>query len=376
MTALLSRRGRMKGDNRGDDQVAGGGESGDVHKEEAAPRRATEPPPAAPRLGTGLAAWWQELGGRRGGVGGFTTSASTRLFLVAILGAVVAGPVALLSDLSRPPQVAPAVVAAAPAVAEVGPASRASSAATRLVRVWLSAGVQDRDRVADLVMVPPQSLQLPAVRPKPPTWLEAAAVDQTAVGEWRVLVRAGGGLAGPASTYLVLVQVNETSAAAVSLPARVTAAAPPTAAAPDLMTVRLRHPAADAVSGFTTSLLTGDLELSRWVSPDSTLQPGAKACQAVTLTQVLSNTADPEPADGTELTVLATLNCTITKATATRPAVAQPLQYPLVLRARDGRWEVVRYADSPPRPADPTTTVPSTAAPQLTSTPTSSPTGR
>lgn len=374
MKALLSKRGRTKNDNPGDDQDAGG-ESGDVTRTEAAPRRATEPPPAAPRLGEGLAAWWQELGGRRGGVGGFTTSASTRLFLVAILGAVVAGPVALLSHLSRPPQVAPAVSAAAPAVADVGQASRASSTATRLVRVWLSAGVQDRDRVADLVMVPPQSVQLPAVRPKPPTWLEVAAVDQTAVGEWRVLVQAGGGLAGPAATYLVLVQVNDTGAAAVSLPARVTATAPPTAAPPNLATIRLRHPAADAVSGFTTSLLTADLKLSRWVSPDSTLQPGPKACQAVTLTQVLSNTADPEPADGTELTVLATVTCTVTKATATRPVVAQPLQYPLVLRARDGRWEVVRYAESALRPANPTTR-PSAAAPQLTTTPTSSPTGR
>ena len=375
MTALLSRRGRMKGDNPRDDQDAGG-ESGDVNEEEAAPRRAAEPLPAAPRPGEGLAVWWRELGGRRGGVGGFTTSASTRLFLVAILGAVVAGPVALLSELSRPPRFAPAVSAAAPAVADVGQASRASSTATRLVRVWLSAGVQDRDRVADLVVVPPQSLQLPAVRPKPPTWLEVAAVDQTAMGEWRVLVQAGGGLAGPAATYLVLVQVNDTSAAAVSLPARVTATAPPATAAANLTTVRLNHPAADAVSGFTTSLLTGDLELSRWVSPDSTLQPGPKACQAVTLTQVLSNTSDPEPVDGAELTVLATVTCTLSKATATRPVVAQPLQYPLVLRARDGRWEVVQYADSTPRPANPTTAAPSTAAPQLTSTPTSSPTGR
>lgn len=289
----------------------------------------------------------KQLSGPRGGVGGFVTATSTRAFLVLMVGAIVAGPAALLIELSRP-EVAPAVTAVAPAAAEVGSAARAGSTATHLVRVWLSAGNKDREQVAALVMMPPQTLQLPAVRPQPPTWVQVADVDQTTVGEWRVLVQAGGGLAGRAATYLVLVQVDDTTATALTMPARIPAPPAPTTRPADLRTVRLSDPAAAAVSGFTTALLTGDADLSRWVSPDSTLQPGPKACQTVTITQVLSNTADPTPAAGSELTVLASVDCTITKATESRQPVAQPLQYPLLLRARDGRWEVVRYADATP----------------------------
>lgn len=298
--------------------------------------------------------------GRRGGVDGFATSTSTRLFFALIVGAVVAGPAALLMELGRP-EVTPALTTAPSAPAAVGPAFRAASAATQLVRVWLSAGSQDQERVAALVMMPPQTLRLPALRPKPPTWIEVAAVDEAPAGEWRVLVQAGGGLAGQTATYLVLVRVSDTSAAAVSMPARVPAPAPPHSTFANLKTVRLSDPAAAAVSGFITSLLTGDVELDRWLSPDSTLQPGPKACQAVAVTQLLSNTA-PTPTDGSEQTVLATVDCTIVKASATRQLVAQPLQYPLVLRARDGRWEVVRYGVSPAGNADSTTAASQPAA--------------
>lgn len=310
--------------------------------------------------------------GRPGGMGGFATSASTRLFFALIVGAVVAGPAALLVELARP-EVTPALTAAPSGPAAVGPASRAASAASQLVRVWLSAGSQDRKRVAALVMMPPQTLRLPVVRPKPPTWIEVAAVDQASAGEWRVLVQAGGGLAGQAATYLVLVQVSDTSAAAVSMPARVPAPAPPHSTVTKLRTVRLSDPAAAAVSGFITSLLTGDVELGRWISPDSALGPGPKACQAVAVTQVVSNTSDTTAGAGGELTVLATVDCTIVKASASRQLIAQPLQYPLVLRVRDGRWEVVRYADSTLQSAAPTAAASSAASTADTPSPPPSP---
>lgn len=120
-------------------------------------------------------------------------------------------------------------------------------------------------------------------------------------------------------------------------------------------------------------MLTGDVELSRWLSPDSSLQPGPQACETVKATQVLSNSAEPVLADGNELTVLATVDCTTTQGPG-RSLIVQSLQYPLVLRARDGRWEVVDYADSPLQP--PSQPEPATQPNLGAGTPTTSPTGR
>lgn len=184
---------------------------------------------AAGEPGEWRSGWGWRGAGRRGGVEGFTTSTSTRLFLTLLVGAFVAGPAALVLELGRPP-VAPVVAAAPPAtIQEVGPSSRAAATATQLVRAWLSASSEDREQLAGLVMVPPPTWPLPAVRPTPPAWVDVADLQQTSAGEWRVLVQAGGGLAGRAATYLVLVQVTDRRAAAVSMPARVTApiAAPP-----------------------------------------------------------------------------------------------------------------------------------------------------
>ena len=358
MTALLSgrRRARAQDDDQGAEQVG----DGDGSEAAAEPRRS----------------WARRVGlDGRGGVGGFTTSTSTRVFLVLIVAAIAAGPVALLLQMGRPEVAQVLSNTPEPTAAAAGPAARAASTATQFVRVWLSAGSNDRDQVVALVMVPPQTVQLPAARPAPPTWVEVADVEQTTPGEWRVLVQAGGGLAGSRATYLVLVRVGDAGAAAVSMPARVPAPVPPAPRAASLKTIRLSDPAAQAVSGFTTSLLTGDPEINRWVAPDSTLQSGPKACQAVTVTQVLSNTAEPTPIDTSELTVLATVDCTIAQASASRQLISQPLQYPLVLRARDGRWEVARYADAAPKVASPTTATPSAAGTAGTS-PTSPPTGR
>lgn len=324
---------------------------------------------------------WGWLKGRRSapGVDRFATSTGTRLVAVLIFIGIGCGPVALWSAATASNQPVTQPVVSATSGIDDRAETRAGEAATALVRTWLSASSVDADTLAGMVQVNPGPINLPDKSPVPPTWVDVADVEQADAGMWRVTVTAGGGAAGQIAAFAVLVTASDAGASAVALPARVPL--PAGFVRPDISDAAagmpVSGPIAQTVSGFLTALLAagpGD-QLSRWTSPTSTIRPVGSVCDAVTLSQLLGPQDPPaHPADNTEISVMATASCKT--HTHTSQDLTEIEQYPLVLRARAGRWEVDRYTTSAPGApvSNPTPQATSNASTSSTNSPlTSSP---
>lgn len=284
----------------------------------------------------------------------------TRLFLGLIVLAVLAGPAALVYTLTRPgPTVSAAAVAEDGAGGELERArAQASGSAAQLVHLWLSAGREDADQLARLVSFPPVRLVLPEKRPPAPTsvFVVDAVADNT--GVWTVMVAATGGTAGKGAHYRVPVVVSDAGATALTLPGAVSLE--PTAAAPAAQRFKALpadHPAAATVTGFTRSLLTGSGDLARWLAPGVTIESVTPA-PCVRVEATTSGSAVPaDPVGAQQATVLATVTCLGETGTT-----GSTSQYPLLLRGRDGRWEVAGYGASLDSPSDNTPPPPTPAA--------------
>lgn len=285
------------------------------------------------------------------GVGEFAVRSTARLFLLIVLAGIVCGPLALILS-SRPRHAAAATAAdsTAPAVDLAG-RTAAGSTATTMVRVWLSAGQADLSNLAGLVQVDISQADLPVKRPVPPTWVQVGQVARPGgdSGLWVVTVLAGGGgAAGSESAYRVLVREDGPGFTALTLPARVGLPLPagPLPDEDSGSALDTSGTVATTVAGFTDALLTGSADsLSRWTSPGSSFTSTGHVCATTRLAGLLGPQASPapNPADGDEESVLATVSCTL-KNTGT----VEAMQYPLVLKARAGRWEVLAYAQTPP----------------------------
>lgn len=278
------------------------------------------------------------------------TRLTTKAFFVLILAGVICGPVALILASHTQPVVAPAVASSAAPQTNPADSLAAGSTATEVVRTWLSADQADLSNLAALVQVDVSQADLPEKTPTPPAWAQVDTVTRpdSNSGLWVVNVLAGGGAAGKEAAYRVLVRQDDTGFSALSLPARVGLPAP----AGDLpdedagYTLDTTSTAAVTVAGFANALLTGSADsVSRWTSPGSSFPATGAVCRSTNLDALLGpETAPaPTPAGGDQVSVLATIRCT----QGTRGAVAA-MQYPLVLKARAGRWEVFAYAQTPP----------------------------
>ena len=297
----------------------------------------------------------------------FATRSSTRAFLVLIVLGVLSGPAALLLSSRTPPAPTAAPAATTGTVTDPADTITAGSTAATLVRAWLSAGQQDLSSLAALTQLDVSQVDLPARRPTPPSWVQISSVTRPATpgGLWTAVVLAGGGEAGTSSAWRVLIHQDQTGFSAVSLPARI---GTPTAAGqlPGLDGTTQLDPAGTlgiTVSGFAGALLTGSADaVARWTSPAATFTPTGRVCAATTLAGLLGPQEVPDvPADGDRVAVLATIQCTPTGAAGP----TQAMQYPLVLTARSGRWEVSAYADVLPgsTPAQSPPAVPATSSP-------------
>lgn len=325
-----------------------------VEDPDSSPGHAEVPAGSVPPTGPQVHHRLSGLGRRtRGpGVGEFAVRSTARLFLLLVLAGVVCGPLALILSGRHRDTAAAATVgySTAPTVDLAGPTA-AGSTAVRMVRVWLSASQADLSNLAGLVQVDISQADLPVKRPAPPTWVQVGQVARPGGDTrlWVVTVLAGGGgVAGTESAYRVLVREDGPGFTALTLPARVGLPAA-AGALPDEdsgSALDTSGTVAVTVAGFTDALLTGSTDsVSRWTSPGSSFAGTGHVCETTRLDGLLGPQANtvPDPADGDQESVLATVGCTLR---TTGSVVA--LQYPLVLKARAGRWEVLAYAQTPP----------------------------
>lgn len=142
--------------------------------------------------------------------------------------------------------------------------------------------------------------------------------------------------------FQVVVERNGDGLAVQTLPAPVPAEATSTASR---LVYGERVPPGDEVfdtaAGFLRALLTGDGDLTRYVAPAADLVPiTPPPYSAVEMVEVrVGHLVQPSP-DGTTTRLLATA------VAVSLGGQELTVQYPLVMTARDGRWEVVEISQT------------------------------
>lgn len=169
----------------------------------------------------------------------------------------------------------------------------------------------------------------------------------------------------PRRYFQAVISASNGSLAAVGLPAPVAAPTKPsdsvTVAYPN--TLASGVPVSDTVLSFLGAYLTGQGELDRYTSPNTDISPITPApfTSVKPIALLSSDLPDKTPADGTTLGVLATVTATT--------ASGQQLNstYAFELKARAGRWEVLKLLTAP--------TIAKPSPSLSTTTPTPTPTG-
>ena len=323
-------------------------------------RRASDSQPQQPELPE-LRIRWQH-----GDTWQHGNTVATRLLHVALVGALISGPVALgwvALSLSAQPSGSAAAVGESAAAERDDDATLAAAAAQRLVLTWLTASATDKAALqAQLVEQLPAALELPERRPAPPTQMWVGAIDQRSPGRFRVVVATVG--VGGTAYFVVPVRVEAGVAGALSLPGRTQlpiSLDPDSNRLPAMTAMPTDDPAFQTAAGYITAYLTGSAELDRWTAPGTPLTAIApRACGSVRVDSV--ETVTTEAPTG-RAAVVTTATC----QTTGRPS--STTQHGLVLQVRDGRWEVI--AEDPALLLDPASTPSaqaSASAPPVTTT--------
>lgn len=342
----------------------------------AAVPAAAEPRPGR-RLGHGRGA--RATPARPVGEWTFGASLATRAVHIALVGCLATGPVALIYAAAHASSPVEQVSAAAPTpqTSTTSDTVQAAATAQRLVVAWLTASEADGPTIEAQLFEPDSSidLQLPTTRPAAPSRVWTENVEALTINRWAVTIGAQGGPAGTGTYYLVPVQVDASgAAAALTLPARtpgpVKASVSSLDATDPPLAIAAANPASVTVSGYLDALLAGSGDLDRWTSPGATLTAISPApCRSVDVQEVTTAAADQIPTasvDGTQLSVLAVATCAASPVkaagTGATPVGASTVsQYPLVLRARGGRWEVSATNPALTDPTAPETTPPASS---------------
>jgi len=280
----------------------------------------------------------------------------TRGVTYGLMAAVIAGPVALALVVNQASSAAPA---SAPQVALPADTSGEQVAvgefAQQFVLTWLQTPRGKESALAGFVDTANLQLPLKAVTASQPS---TAQLIHAGPGMWSVSVGATvTDAAGLARRYFqVPVRYVAGSMIATALPAP--APAPGTTATPELAyqyTAALSEPLASMVGQFLGALLTGTGDVTRYVSPGTSITSVTPAPYSAV--RVLEVRTDQDLRDspmvvprGSDLHVLVT-------AAATVSAEQQiTVQYPLTLKVRASRWEVASLDPAPltnaqPRPS-------------------------
>lgn len=307
---------------------------------------------------------------------------ATKLAHVGLAATVLCGPVSLFVAASLGARPIQARASAKTETVTAQDAARVGEFAQRVVRAWLSA---TRAEPGDLGVLfdGVSGLQLPE-RPTRVDTAETADVTPTSVaGIYQATVAAT--VEGTPRYYAVPVQVGGGAdgadgaagvLTALALPAP--AAAPVTAHAPESAYRSTFLPSgatSTAVQAFLRALLTGQGDVTRYISPGAPIEAIAPAPYVrVDLSAVAGLSDEVQPAEGKQVHVLATaVGADAAKRTTTT-------QYALTLKARGGRWEVAAIDLAPaitrPRPsgtngpATPTNPATTPAVPSTSTTPT------
>jgi len=295
----------------------------------------------------------------------------SRVVSVFLFAAILCGPAALFVAAQKP-QLGPASAAGATGQQETALQQTAGAYAVGYVGSWLSATKKSSTDLQSYVDVNSSSLSDVAweyrdigvasleVTDTLVTVVVAANVHETDLSA--DVATADG---WPRRYFQVVISASNGSLGAVGLPAPVAAPTKPsdsvTVAYPN--TLASGVPVSDTVLSFLAAYLTGQGELDRYTSPDTDVSPITPAPFASVKPVALlsSDLPDKAPADGATLGVLATVTATT--------ASGQQLNstYAFELKARAGRWEVLKLLDAP------TITKPSPSV--STTTPTPTPTG-
>lgn len=252
-------------------------------------------------------------------------------------------------------------VQAAPVRADLsGERTEAGEFAEQVVTAWLTTSRGSEAQSGVL----PDGYTAPRV-PFRVADLAVAKVEQAPDGVWSVTVGATVTDAAKHASrqyFQVPVQVGSSGMAAVTMPAVV--AAPSVVDPPPL---RYRQPLGldgalgTTVEEFLTAMTAGNGDVTRYVSPGTSIRPVTPApFRAVKLLRLDAADATFDdstvPADGNETRLL------VTAAGANASGQELPLSYALTVRARAGRWEVAELNPSPlptpqtsPSPTAPTT---------------------
>lgn len=257
-------------------------------------------------------------------------------------------------------------------------------AAQAWVTAWLTT---PRERAGELSRFWSGRVDLPT-EPAMVSGTDVASVEDLGDGVWAVTVAArvtpptttdpDTGVLVPAPTerryFLVPVVLDEavSTVAIAGLPAPIAGpalrAAPSTAYSEQLT---LGSAPAQAAAGFVQALTTGQGEISRLVSPGSSIAaitPPVASHVEIDHVAVRSDDAETaaqaEPADAAQIHVLVSARLVDTAGDARSTA------YALTLRARDGRWEVHQINPAPQLDVveQPTTPLPSESGPPSTPT--------
>lgn len=279
----------------------------------------------------------------------------------AIIGCLAAGPLAMAAVVLAPfgsRAVAPAAVAADPSASV---RVQAGEYGLRVVAAWLGS-TRNEDQVSELIGGAGQ-LMLGA-SPVPVKDLQVAAVQPAGDQVWSVTV--AGTLAalpesdspsteqdpaGSARRYFQVPVVVASSGALTSL------GIPAVVPGPGLVSdrVTLDYPTAVPTSSvlgktsseFLNALLAGVGDVGRYVSPGTTLTPGAPMFTAVKVSSVVaakdSSAFDPTqaPADGQQVRVI------VSAVGSISADQVLPIGYALTFTGRAGRWEVTTVDPAP-----------------------------
>jgi hypothetical protein len=315
-----------------------------------ATRRRTDPPPAP---GPPEADQDVRLQARWTGGSQLATRAATAVLWTALVAGPLALALAVLTFLTVSAGSSPVV---APAADHAGEQVAVEEFAQRFVVTWLQTPQGQEQQLAPYVRVTHLTLpEVPWRADQPAT----AAVGRIRDGLWTVTVAVTVSAPGsPAQRRYFQVPVRSVSRTGVSngtdangmfaaaLPAPV--AAPTPAAAPDLAypyPANPTDPVVTSVGEFLTALLTGQGDVTRYVSPGtnvSAIAPPPYTTVAVTEVMVdRERVGSGPPASGERLAVLVTAQATA------GPRQDIDVQYALTLLARAGRWEVKAVEPTP-----------------------------
>lgn len=272
-----------------------------------------------------------------------------RLAVLAVTGllwvAVFSGPAALAVAgwVAAQPDVAP-VVSAEVDQGRIDDELQAQEFAVRTVSIWLRADSSQTELVQALLprlgysTLPTQGMEVADAM--------VAGSELSEDGVWSVTVAATVKDSRQTSRrfFVLPVQVRGGAAVAVAMPAEVPATL--ISQLPELdypVEVGRTSPLQVTSTEFLGAYLAGQGDVARFVSPEVTIPAVTPApFTAVEVTKVLAHSSVGEvPREGAELDVLVTA-----EASAGEQEHVE-VQYPLLMRVRDGRWEVAAIRVAP-----------------------------